>query len=88
MELVGLMAGDDGWTSCMDWGELSVAVVSMRLTSASALSAMASSASRRKLNAPHFLSLSLSLSLLQSVFGRNTVRKVEGGGKSGWRELN
>ena len=79
MELVGLMAGDDGWTSCMDWAELSVAVVSMPLVSASALSAMASSASRRKLNAPLFLSLYSSLFLERLLCGKlKTEAKVDG----------
>ena len=39
MEFVGLV-GDGGWTSCIDWPELSVAVVSDHFMSGAADSAM------------------------------------------------
>ena len=40
--------GDDGWTSCIDWPELSVAVVSDHFISDSVVSAMAPSTVCRK----------------------------------------
>ena len=87
MGLVGLIVGDDGWTSCIDWVELSVAVVSERsifapAPSAMESSAMASSASRRKLKSPLLLFVSLSL-YFQAVLGKDTVKFKDRGGGDG-----
>ncbi len=56
MEVVGFM-GDDGWISCIDWAELSVAVASDHFSSDSVISAMAPSRNYRKLNSVLFCSV-------------------------------
>ena len=62
-----VFVGDDGWTSCIDWPELSVAVVSDRFISDSVVSAMAPSTVCRKPESVLFCSVLFCSALLCSA---------------------